>query len=191
MADQVSLSLSIHRTACPSPFPHSIHDSLSEQAQPRPQPGDRRPTPAEHAARLFAPEHVPAPPVVVRGPLISTPSEPTAAAAADPLPAEQTGLPATSNTLPPPSPPPETVPPGGDVPVAVVELVLDDAERTAAERWHQDRIERKLRGEYERAGKHLAEIVRPTVGFGSPAAMTDPDPFLRHRSTTTSTLRSA
>ncbi|TKA50944.1 hypothetical protein B0A53_05725 [Rhodotorula sp. CCFEE 5036] len=136
---------------------------MADQAQPRPQPGDRRPTPAEHAARLFAPEHVPAPPVVVRGPLISTPSEPTAAAAADPLPAEQTGFPATSNTLPPPSPPPETVPPGGEVPVAVVELVLDDAERTAAERWHQDRIERKLRGEYERAGKHLAEIVNDNL----------------------------
>ncbi|KWU44573.1 DEAD/DEAH box helicase domain protein [Rhodotorula sp. JG-1b] len=155
MADQVSFLYSTRFT------PESVHSlSLpghkSEQAQPRPQPGDRRPTPAEHAARLFAPEDVPVPPVVVRGPLISTPSEPTAAS--EPLPAEQTGFPAASNTLPPPSPPPEAVPPGGEVPVAVVELVLDDAERTAAERWHQDRIERKLRGEYERAGKHLAEI---------------------------------
>lgn len=134
-------------------------DQHSEQAQPRPQqPSERRPTPAEHAARLFAPEDVPAPPVVVRGPLISTSSEPIAPV---PLPTEHTGVPGTS--LPPPSPPPETVPPGGEVPVAVVELVLDDAERTAAERWHQDRIERKLRGEYERAGKHLAEIVNDNL----------------------------
>lgn len=63
------------------------------------------------------------------------------------------------SSLPPPSPPPETVPPGGEVQTAAVEIVLDDAERRAAERWNQQRIERKLQGEYERAGKHLAEIV--------------------------------
>ncbi|GAA5863064.1 hypothetical protein JCM3774_001409 [Rhodotorula dairenensis] len=115
-------------------------------------------TPAEHAARLFAPQEVAPTPVVVRGPLIPTAED------IEPAPqAPHASAPPDPNTLPPPSPPPEMVPPGGEVPTAVVEIVLDDADRTAAERWHQDRIERKLRGEYERAGKHLAEIVNDNL----------------------------
>ncbi|GAA5984773.1 hypothetical protein JCM10908_003498 [Rhodotorula pacifica] len=132
--------------------------------QPRAGPSDPRPTPAEHAALLFQPEDVPAPPVVVRGPLISTTTDEAAPTPAQQPHAEPAGTSAQATpTLPPPSPPPEVVPPGGEIPTAAVEIVLDNAERTAAERWHQERIERKLRGEYERAGKHLAEIVNDNL----------------------------
>ncbi|BGP57764.1 hypothetical protein JCM8202v2_005411 [Rhodotorula sphaerocarpa] len=127
---------------------------------------NKRPTPAEQAARLFAPEDIPTKPVVVKGPLIPTADPGMTPADARPMAAEPHTVPVETQTgtehssLPPPSPPPETVPPGGEVQTAAVEIVLDDAERQAAERWNQQRIERKLQGEYERAGKHLAEIAK-------------------------------
>lgn len=43
--------------------------------------------------------------------------------------------------------------------VAGVQVVLDDKDKDAAAQWNQQRIERRLRGEYERAGKQLSELV--------------------------------
>ncbi|BGP51246.1 hypothetical protein JCM10450v2_007175 [Rhodotorula kratochvilovae] len=138
-------------------------DPASSPAPPAPP---KRETPAEVAARAFAPEQVAVPHVVIRGPLIAT-DEPTPLASSAPAlststsfdapPAAETAPPASS-TLPPPSPPPELVPPQGEIAAAGVEIVMGEQDRLDAEAWHRERIERKLRGEYERAGKHLAEI---------------------------------
>ncbi|GAA5899537.1 hypothetical protein JCM8208_000585 [Rhodotorula glutinis] len=129
-----------------------------------------RETPAQHAARAFAPEDVPVPQVVVRGPLIATP-EPLSSPHSPPPPSASTSMnapapdtaPPAADSLPPPSPPPEVVPPQGEVAAAGVEIVIGDQDRADTEKWHQDRIERKMRGEYERAGKHLAEIVHDNL----------------------------
>lgn len=138
--------------------------------QAPPPPADSHPstsartTPREHAAKAFVPEDVPAPPVNLRGPLIPTPDtldpvpprlspEPSAS------PQPPTGPPAT-DSLPASNPPPETVQPQGEIAAAGVEIVLGEDEQKDAAAWQQERIERKLRGEYERAGRHLAEIVR-------------------------------
>lgn len=124
-----------------------------------------RTTPREHAARAFAPEDVPVPPVNLRGPLIPTPDtldpvSPRLSPEPSSPPQPPTGPPAT-NELPAPSPPLETVQPQGEIAAAGVEIVLGEDEQQDAAAWQRERIERKLRGEYERAGRHLAEIVRP------------------------------
>lgn len=36
---------------------------------------------------------------------------------------------------------------------------MDDSQIKDAETWHKERIEKRLRGEYERMGKQLAEVV--------------------------------
>ncbi|KAL7342275.1 DEAD/DEAH box helicase domain protein [Rhodotorula toruloides] len=121
-----------------------------------------RTTPREHAARAFAPEDVPVPPVNLRGPLIPTPDtldpvSPRLSPEPSSPPQPPTGPPAT-NELPAPSPPLETVQPQGEIAAAGVEIVLGEDEQQDAAAWQRERIERKLRGEYERAGRHLAEI---------------------------------
>ena len=45
------------------------------------------------------------------------------------------------------------------VEVAGVEVVLGEAEQADAAKWNEERIERRLRGEYERAGRQLSELV--------------------------------
>lgn len=166
-------------------------DSSSRSAQPETSSNKQRQSPAEQAARLFAPEDIPTPPVVVRGPLISTPTADSPSprrSAARPAVEDEAQTPKQS-TLPPASPPPEVVPPGGEFQTAAVEIVLDQSERDAAERWNQERIERKLRGEYERAGKHLAEIVSRAGFHVERAHPHEPSrPLTARRSTTTSTL---
>ncbi|EGU11144.1 DEAD/DEAH box helicase domain protein [Rhodotorula toruloides ATCC 204091] len=121
-----------------------------------------RTTPREHAAKAFAPEDVPVPPVTLRGPLIPTtatldPVPPRLSPEPSSPPQPPTGPPATDE-LPAPSPPPETVQPQGEIAAAGVEIVLGEDEQKDAAAWQRERIERKLRGEYERAGRHLAEI---------------------------------
>ncbi|BGP34898.1 hypothetical protein JCM10296v2_006722 [Rhodotorula toruloides] len=126
-----------------------------------------RTTPREHAARAFAPEDVPVPPVNLRGPLIPTPDTldpvpPRLSPEPSSPPQPPTGPPATDE-LPAPSPPPETVQPQGEIAAAGVEIVLGEDEQKDAAAWQRERIERKLRGEYERAGRHLAEIVNDNL----------------------------
>ncbi|CDR35620.1 hypothetical protein NBRC10512_006492 [Rhodotorula toruloides] len=126
-----------------------------------------RTTPREHAARAFAPEDVPVPPVNLRGPLIPTPDtldpvSPRLSPEPSSPPQPPTGPPAT-NELPAPSPPLETVQPQGEIAAAGVEIVLGEDEQQDAAAWQRERIERKLRGEYERAGRHLAEIVNDNL----------------------------
>ncbi|GAA6049158.1 hypothetical protein JCM3770_003283 [Rhodotorula araucariae] len=137
-------------------------------SSPAPSRAPERETPAEVAARAFAPENVPVPRVVLRGPLIATPepttlvSVPSSMPAFSSPPAPETAPPAV-DALPSPSPPPELVPPQGEVAAAGVEIVVGEQDRLDAEAWHRERIERKLRGEYERAGKHFAEIVNDNL----------------------------
>ncbi|BGP43053.1 hypothetical protein JCM10449v2_007068 [Rhodotorula kratochvilovae] len=136
-------------------------------SSPAPPTRPKRETPAEVAARAFAPEQVAVPQVVIRGPLIATDEPTPLASSSAPAPSTSTSFdappvpetaPPASSTLPPPSPPPELVPPQGEVAAAGVEIVMGEQDRLDAEAWHRERVERKLRGEYERAGKHLAEI---------------------------------
>ncbi|GAA5995262.1 SAM complex subunit SAM50 [Rhodotorula paludigena] len=147
---------------------------MASQPPPSPPPSPAgsapapRQTPAEHAARAFAPQDVPTPPVTVRGPLIATPPEPreplapSPAPPASPAPAPPTAPPASTD-LPPPSPPPEVVPPQGEVTAAGVEIVVGDEEQAGIEAWNRERIERKMRGEYERVGRHLSELVNDNL----------------------------
>ena len=175
------LSAELARTS-----PLTLLTSQSSAAPSSPADSSSRPreTPAQHAARAFAPEDVPVPQVVVRGPLIATP-EPSSSSSSPPPPSASTSMTApapdtaapAADSLPPPSPPPEVVPPQGEVAAAGVEIIIGDQDRADAEAWQRDRVERKMRGEYERAGKHLAEIVRPPpTGYLSTLSARRADP---------------
>ncbi|GAA5826820.1 hypothetical protein JCM11251_002906 [Rhodosporidiobolus azoricus] len=139
-----------------------------------------RQTPAEHAAAAFAPQDVAVPPFLVRGPLISTsldsPASSSPSPSAAPAPSSQAHssptapvnayqAPPTKNALPPPSSPEEAQqPPGAGIVEAVsVKIELGEQEQKDAEEWQRERIERKLRGEYERAQRGLAEIVNENL----------------------------
>ncbi|GAA6043499.1 hypothetical protein JCM8097_002242 [Rhodosporidiobolus ruineniae] len=135
-----------------------------------PAPAQRK-TPAEHAAAAFAPQDILVTPVVVRGPLISTPDLPPSSAplpsstvTPEPaLPSQQ--APPAGHQLPPPSPPDEARQPqgAGEIEAVSVKIELGEQEQKDAQQWHQERIERKLRGEYERAQRGLAEIVHENL----------------------------
>lgn len=43
--------------------------------------------------------------------------------------------------------------------------MLGEKERAEASKWNEERIERRLRGEYERAGRQLSELVSRRVVF--------------------------
>ncbi|GAA5954097.1 hypothetical protein JCM3765_005289 [Sporobolomyces pararoseus] len=135
---------------------------------------DPRPTPAEQAAKLFTPEHVEPRPITVKGPLIRSepeesgnsfaqPASPSPSSAPSPPPGPNTSSPPASSPLPTASPVPESVPHGGEIESAQVEIVLDETQIKDAESWHKERLERKVRGEYERMGKQLAEVVNDNL----------------------------
>ncbi|TNY23814.1 hypothetical protein DMC30DRAFT_413727 [Rhodotorula diobovata] len=133
------------------------------------RPNNQRESPAQYAQRAFTPVHIDTPQPVIRGPLVSTTSPSSSSTSPPPpppmtTPTSDTAPPAT-DSLPPPSPPPELVPPQGEVTAAGVDvdIVIADDDRNNADQWHRDRIERKMRGEYERAGRHLAEIVHDNL----------------------------
>ncbi|GAA6064252.1 hypothetical protein JCM10212_006401 [Sporobolomyces blumeae] len=174
MADQV-------RTLPPD-LPYLVLVSLTsrrDRQNPSPSPPERpspRPSPAQHAKEAFAPQDIPATPVTVRGPFIATPPTPTRSPSAPLSPATPTAVPAPSpppgpNTSSPPAqdslptaaPPPETVPPQGEIDSVGVEIVLDDKQLKDVEQWNRERIERRLRGEYERMGVHLAEVINDNL----------------------------
>ncbi|CEQ39372.1 SPOSA6832_00887 [Sporobolomyces salmonicolor] len=164
MADQVS---SPSATAPPHLPPHARRKQVPPQsASSSSRP---RPTPAEHAAKAFAPQEIPAPPVTVRGPFVSTaeptplPPSPSLADPSPPPPGPDTSSPPATDSLPSPSSPPEAVPLRDEIDSVGVEIVLDDKERQDAEAWNRERIERRLRGEYERMGQQLAEIVNDNL----------------------------
>ncbi|GAA6024575.1 hypothetical protein JCM10207_008658 [Rhodosporidiobolus poonsookiae] len=140
--------------------------SAPPPSAPSPAPPPRRQTPAEHAQHAFAPQHIPTPPVVLQGPLIATPEHsPAAAIQPSPVPSPSPSAPAQAppagDALPPPEPVPELVaPPGqGEVEAVSVKIELGDQDQKDAEQWNRERIERKMKSDYERARQGLAEIV--------------------------------
>ncbi|BGP19686.1 hypothetical protein JCM10213_001862 [Rhodosporidiobolus nylandii] len=141
----------------------------SQASPPVPQPAQQqRPTPAEHAARAFAPEEIPAPPVVVRGPLIATPLDPPSPALSPaPSPPSPTNaqVPPAGDALPPPAAPAEAQQPAGagEVEAVSVKIELGEQEQKDAQAWAQERMERKLRGEWERVQAGVAEIVNDNL----------------------------
>ncbi|GAA5895455.1 hypothetical protein JCM6882_006257 [Rhodosporidiobolus microsporus] len=156
---------------------------MDNQVPPPQQPSAPSPprqTPAEHAAAAFAPQDIPVTPVLVRGPLIATPLDPPSSPApapspappssssdsnSSPLPVNAEQAPPAGNALPPPSAPAEAKqPPGaGQVEAVSVRIELGEQEQKDAEEWQRERIERKLRGEYERAQRGLAEIINENL----------------------------
>ncbi|GAA5870366.1 hypothetical protein JCM8547_006615 [Rhodosporidiobolus lusitaniae] len=149
---------------------------MSTIVAPPPQLQEKqRKTPQEHAQYAFAPQDIPTPPVVVRGPLFATPLDPPPPAPSPSPSSPATGVidsstppqapPAGGDRLPHASPPAEAQQPtgAGEVEAVSVRIELDDAEKEAAEKWNQERIERRLRGEYERMQTGLAEIVNENL----------------------------
>lgn len=141
----------------------TVQDSPSSPSAPQQPP---RTSPAEHAARVFSPEHVEPPPIAVRGPFIPTASSGPSDAFAQPAessspppPSPNASSPPATSSLPAPTPAPEATPAGARLDSAEVEIVLDENQIKDAESWHRERYEKKLRGEYERMGKQLAEVV--------------------------------
>ncbi|GAA5899940.1 SAM complex subunit SAM50 [Sporobolomyces salmoneus] len=135
-------------------------------------PPPRR-TPAEHLKTT--PEHVEPTKVTVKGPFISTAEStsvnsfaqpqatPSSSSTSSPPPGPNTSSPPASPSLPTPSPAPEAIPTGGEIDSAQVEIVLDESQIKDAESWQKERLERKLRGKYERMGKQLAEVVNDNL----------------------------
>lgn len=174
MADTVRFQSS-HR-----PSPSLTHPD--PQVPPPPAQTQPRKTPAEHAQAAFAPQDVPVPPVVLSGPLIASPdSHPSPSHLSPPVPVvDVSSAPNTPSgppdTLPPPSPPAEaqSVPQGVEIEAVSVQIQLDPEEQKSAEQWNQERVERKMRGEYERAREGLAEIVScPKSDFPDPSEAKD------------------
>ncbi|GAA5854270.1 hypothetical protein JCM5353_000195 [Sporobolomyces roseus] len=130
-----------------------------------------RQSPAEHAAKVFTPENVQSTPLSLRGPFIQTqdsnsPSSDSFAqppSSPPPPPGSNTSSPPASNALPNAIFPEEARPAGAQVDSVGVEIVLDDSQIKDAETWHKERIEKRLRGEYERMGKQLAEVVNENL----------------------------
>ncbi|GAA5990706.1 hypothetical protein JCM11641_008471 [Rhodosporidiobolus odoratus] len=147
-------------------------------SQPSPTP---RTTPQQHAKQAFAPENITIPSPLVRGPLISTPldsasapsSTPAVSLAAPPsapvdsyLSTQAARAPPAGNSLPPADPPQEasSTPPGiGQFEAVSVKIELGDQEQKDAAQWQKERIERKLRGEWERIQAGVAEIVNDNL----------------------------
>jgi outer membrane protein insertion porin family len=75
-----------------------------------------------------------------------------------PVPAPIVQGPFTNTSSSDPLPPPQAE-------VVGVEVVLGEKERAEASKWNEERIERRLRGEYERAGRQLSELVSLRVLF--------------------------
>jgi len=152
-----------------SPVPRSMIAKLTLPRQ-EPPSSSTNSVPPRTTQKAFdaTPEHVEPTPLTVRGPLIQTvessnsfaqPAASTSPTTRSPPPGPNTSSPPASNTLPSPSQPEEARPAGAEIDSAQVEIVLDDTQIKDAESWHKERLERKMRGEYERMGKQLAEVV--------------------------------
>ncbi|SCV69185.1 BQ2448_2205 [Microbotryum intermedium] len=123
---------------------------LSQQspspAQSPPQP--TRPNPSKHTKELFTPIEVPVPPPVVRGPLIPT---------SDPSSSSTSIAPTTADALPPTNS--TALPETEFTTTSSIRIELTDEQMQHARKWTEERTQRKLRGEYERAGQQLSELV--------------------------------
>ncbi|GAA5945005.1 SAM complex subunit SAM50 [Sporobolomyces koalae] len=108
--------------------------SSSSDASTAPADTSRtRPSPAEHAAKVFQPEYVEPTRITVQGPFIPTP---------DTSAGPWTGQ--------------------GEA-TAAVEISLSDEQVKDAEAWQRQRLARRFEHEQERVDKHLAEIIHDNL----------------------------
>ncbi|KAK4055453.1 hypothetical protein OIO90_003291 [Microbotryomycetes sp. JL221] len=106
---------------------------------------DRR-KPAEYAAEAFKPQHVDTPVVTVEGPLVSTFSgQNQSQQNVDQI--ASTGATETSSDA------------RGQTAVSVLDVELDADTSKRTQKWASDRLEKRVRADYERSSRLLSEIV--------------------------------
>ncbi|KAM0791023.1 hypothetical protein ACM66B_004321 [Microbotryomycetes sp. NB124-2] len=106
----------------------------------------RRSKPAEYAAKAFEPETIDVPAVTVAGPLISTSSDAPSTAPIDGQSAPAARASSSSNA-------------SSSEPSRVVNVDIDPQSAQEATDWANERIEKRLRADYERSGRLLSELV--------------------------------
>ncbi|SGY73837.1 BQ5605_C005g03321 [Microbotryum silenes-dioicae] len=128
---------------------------MSDTSSPPPAPSSSPPTrtnPSEHAKQLLTPIDVSVPPLIVRGPLIPT---------SDPSSSSTSIAPTSADAVPPTNA--TAIPETEATTTSSIRIQLTDQQMHDQSRWTEQRIQRKMRGEYERAGQQLSELVNESL----------------------------
>jgi outer membrane protein insertion porin family len=93
------------------------------------------------------------PPPIVKGPLTDSSSSDDSTRES----LQHSSTSSASDSFPSPDPTTDPAVPDG------VRIVLAESQLEDGKKWNEERIERRLRGDYERAGRALSELVRALI----------------------------